>query len=149
MTRKSKILLALAALWGIFIFCNSLQNGETSTQLSDAVVFRLPRWLDWVDVHTLTVIVRKSAHFCEYAVLSLLSSFVFHCSGKFRWSNIGNILFPCLLWAVADEFLQTFVEGRTGLVGDVVIDFAGVLTGCLAALLVVWVQKRGKHTRPV
>lgn len=112
-----------------------MQTGETSTKLSDAVVFRLPDWLAWLDLHTLTVLVRKSAHFCEYALLALLVCLAFYYGGQLLWRNAGNILCPCLLWAVSDEFLQTFIEGRTGLVQDVLIDFGGILTGCLVLLL--------------
>lgn len=146
-TKKSSVCVILAVLWGLFIFANSLQNGETSTKLSDAVVFRLPGWLEWLDLHTLTVLVRKSAHFCEYAVLAALLCLAFYYSGALLMRNMGNLLFPCLLWAVLDEFLQTFVEGRTGLVSDVLIDFCGIVTGCLVLLAWLWVYKRVRRRK--
>lgn len=130
MPKKSKLYAVLAVIWGLFIFGNSLQSGETSTRMSDMVVARLPEELSFLGLKALMILVRKSAHFCEYAVLSVLTGLSFLHAGALRLKNAGNILFPCLLWAVADEFLQTFVEGRTGLVRDVVIDFGGILTGC-------------------
>ena len=144
MTKKSKIFLGAALLWGLFIFLNSMLPGDTSTKMSDAVVYRLPGWLSFLDVHTLTVFVRKSAHFCEYALLGSLWALTFHFSGGFRPRNLGNVLFPCLFWAVADEFLQTFIEDRTGLVQDVVIDLGGILTGVLLTALVIWITQRHK-----
>ncbi len=147
MSKKSGIFVLAALLWGLFIFFNSLQTGEVSTQMSDAVVFRLPDWLRWIDLDTLIMLVRKTAHFMEYALLSLLVSLSFFHSGGLRPRNIGNILFPCLLWAVADEFIQTFVEGRTGLVRDVLIDFGGVLFGLILTALLVWVRRRWKKRK--
>ena len=144
MTKRSKVFLALAVGWGLFIFANSLLPGGASTGLSDAVAERLPGGFLGLDWHGLTVLVRKSAHFLEYALLGGLAAAVFHSSAALRWKNVGNLLFPCLAWAVADEFLQTFVEGRTGLVRDVAIDFGGVLVGCCAVALLVRLWARHK-----
>ena len=57
MSKKSGIFALAALLWGLFIFFNSLQTGEVSTQMSDAVVFRLPDWLRWIDLDTLIMLV--------------------------------------------------------------------------------------------
>ena len=145
MAKKSKLFAVLALCWGLFIFLNSLQNGTTSTQMSDAVVFRLPGFLSFLDVDALTVLVRKTAHFSEYALLGGLASLAFHHSGGLRWGNLGNLLFPCLLWAVLDEFIQTFVEGRTGLVADVLIDFGGIAAGCAVVALILFLIQRRKR----
>lgn len=145
MTKRSRTFAILALFWGLFIFLNSMQNGAASTQMSDAVVFRLPGFLSFLDVEALTVLVRKTAHFSEYALLGALVSLAFHSAGGLRWKNTGNLLFPCLLWAVLDEFIQTFVEGRTGLVADVLIDFAGILAGCAIVAIVVFLIHRRKQ----
>jgi len=142
MPKKSKLFAVLALIWGLVIFGNSLQNGEASAKMSDMVVFRLLKQLSFLKPDVLAVLVRKSAHFCEYAVLSVLTGLSFLHAGALRLKNAGNILFPCLLWAVADEFLQTFIEGRAGLVRDVVIDFSGVLTGCAFLAAVSELRRR-------
>lgn len=143
LSRQTRIFLAAAFLWGVFIFVNSLMPGETSTQMSDSVVESLPSgWLSWLDIHTITLLVRKSAHFLEYALLGLLTAGAFASEGKLVWKNTGNLLFPCLFWAVADEFLQTFVAGRTGLIRDVMLDFGGILTGCLLTAGFLWLRKK-------
>lgn len=140
MTRSSRILCVLCLVWGLCILGNSLLPGGASTQMSDTVVDRFPEGFLGLDLHALTVLVRKSAHFLEYALLGGLAAAAFWRSGQLRPAQAGNLLGPCLLWAVADEFLQTFVEGRTGLVRDVVLDFAGVLAGVLAVCLLrrIW-----------
>lgn len=135
MTKKSKILLALAVVWGLFILANSLLPGGASSDLSDAVADRLPKDFLGLGWRGLTILVRKSAHFLEYALLGGLTAAAFRGSHALLWKNVGNILFPCLAWAVADEFLQTFVPGRTGLVRDVALDFCGILAGCCVVAL--------------
>jgi VanZ family protein len=87
-------------------------------------------------------IVRKTAHFMEYALLAVawVVHFMFH---KVRLR--GRIGFPILLssaFAVSDEFHQTFVAGRSGQVSDVVLDSCGAVTGALAMLLLVAVRKK-------
>ena len=125
MSKKSGIFALAALLWGLFIFFNSLQTGEVSTQMSDAVVFRLPDWLRWIDLDTLIMLVRKTAHFMEYALLSLLVSLAFFHSGGLRLRNIGN----------------------TGLVRDVLIDFGGVLFGLILTALLVWIRQQWKKRK--
>lgn len=144
MTKRSKLLLTLTVAWGLFIFCNSLLPGEQSTGMSDAVVDHLPDLLERIDLQSLTRLVRKTAHFFEYALLGGLTAAVFWQSGWLKLRNAGNLLCPCLLWAVVDEFLQTFVEGRAGLVGDVLIDLGGILVGTLAVVLLARFLRRRK-----
>lgn len=74
-------------------------------------------------------IVRKNAHGFLYMVLAILvSEALFQCNKKGK-DAIIYILFICLFYAVTDEFHQSFVPGRTSLVSDVLIDFAGALIG--------------------
>ena len=147
MTRTSKILCVLCLVWGMCILANSLLPGGASTQMSDTVVNRLPGGVLGLDLHALTILVRKSAHFLEYAVLGGLAAAAFWRSGQLRLPQAGNLLGPCLFWAVADEFLQTFVEGRTGLVRDVVLDFAGVLAGVLVICLLKLLRRADRGNK--
>ena len=58
-------------------------------------------------------------------------------------------LFWGLLTPVADESLQLLVEGRTGQLTDVLIDFSGVLTGMAVCLLILWLRLRVKKSGEV
>ncbi|MBV7271541.1 VanZ family protein [Clostridium sp. PL3] len=72
---------------------------------------------------------RKNAHAFEYLVLAILVSsilFSFNIRGK---GALTYIMFICLLYAVLDEFYQSFIPGRTSLVSDVLIDFLGSILG--------------------
>jgi VanZ family protein len=104
---------------------------------------RLWRWLPmllWMAVifavsHTPTenipafgawdVMIKKGSHFMAYAILALLVYMAFPHKG---WAWL-----IATLYAVSDEYHQTFVPGRSGLVSDVIIDSLGAL----AALLVL------------
>ena len=74
---------------------------------------------------TWDLVLRKIAHFGEYAVLGLLLAWAT------RREAVAAVL--GVLYAAGDEVHQNFVSGRHAAVRDVVIDAAGVLTGVLAA----------------
>ena len=84
--------------------------------------------------------VRKSAHFCEYAVLGMLTWGSF-CSVRAVFGEKGRKieLFAwvwCICYAATDEFHQLFVPGRYGMVRDVILDSLGALTGITVCILV-------------
>jgi len=74
---------------------------------------------------TWDLVLRKIAHFCEYAVLGLL--LVRATRSETAAAAAGA------LYAASDELHQHFVPGRHAAVRDVAIDTAGVLAGLLAA----------------
>ena len=87
-------------------------------------------------------IVRKSAHFCEYTILSIAFAFHLLVIGiRRKWLIILPILLS-LLNASLDEFHQTFVSGRAGMFKDVVLDTFGATIGSLLfALIAILVIK--------
>lgn len=85
---------------------------------------------------TLSVIhflVRKTAHFTEYAVLGILAARAFSTSSnqliRRRWFIWSLLLIT--LYALLDEYHQSFVPARTGSIFDSLIDTAGGLTALL------------------
>jgi VanZ family protein len=80
-------------------------------------------------------VVRKLAHFAEYALLALLAARAFIGSSKLflsrRW--LAAALAVVVSVALLDEFNQSFNPARTGTIKDSVLDAAGGLTA-LAAL---------------
>jgi VanZ family protein len=63
-------------------------------------------------------LLRKLAHMAEYAVLFRLTR---RAKGSARWAAVFS-----LIYAVSDEWHQTFVPGREGCARDVAVDAAGV-----------------------
>ena len=92
-------------------------------------------------------IVRKAAHFSEFAVLGLMT---FWCAYRLRRRILRNLMsvgFVCLSVAVVDEFIQTFSLGRSGEVGDVILDFVGSVFGVLLIIVFISVKRLIKGRR--
>lgn len=87
-------------------------------------------------------LVRKMAHFTEYAILGTLSMLTgWQIRSKALWHEIaGSILF-CMAAASIDETIQLFVDGRAGRVSDVLIDSGGAIVGISTVLLSVRLYK--------
>lgn len=75
------------------------------------------------------IYLRKNAHALEYLILAILISNAFFCNRYKGKGIIIYILFICLIFAVTDEYHQSFIVGRTANVRDVLIDFSGSLFG--------------------
>lgn len=144
MTFRTKLFTAFSSVWAVFIFSNSIKTGSQSAVASDSIVDRLVDFLNVpFDVDLMTVIIRKAGHFTEFLLLGLLISLCFYYAKKrFRYS-IMTILFLCLSAGVFDEFLQSFITGRSSEVRDVLIDFAGCATG----LIVVYLMDKRRFKR--
>ena len=88
---------------------------------------------------TVRLILRKCAHFSEFALLAALW-------WRALAGRIGGrrALYPAvviaIVYAISDEFHQTFVETRVGTVWDVLIDSAGALTAA-------WLIERRRRVR--
>lgn len=126
------ILAALAFIWG-----NSLDSAVQSAVKSGRVRELLQPLLErlvgqgGVTDH----LVRKLAHFTEFAVLGallLLTAAAF----RVRLQSVVNCLFFLLLAALTDETIQIFT-GRGPQVQDVWLDFAGGAAGLLVMLALV------------
>lgn len=151
------IFAALTAAWMCVIFGFSANDAEASTQQSNVVtefVLRIFNWnfdeLSETQQQNLISqydgIVRKIAHFVAYTVLAFLWYFSVY---TFPYTYSGNrykpicVSFPlCVLFAVSDEYHQSFVDGRAGRFSDVLIDSSGALLGTVIALAVLAVVLR-------
>ncbi|MEG0664694.1 MAG: VanZ family protein [Clostridia bacterium] len=125
----------------LFIFSNSLMVGEVSSNNSSGISQCITNFLNSlnfnVTLNDVTIFVRKSAHFCEYALLSIIISLCFN-SFKIKLSYLWQkVLFFGLLTAVFDEFIQSFIAGRSSEVKDVLIDFSGIIFGFLVFLFII------------
>lgn len=143
----------LSLVWMIVIFAFSAQDGVESAQTSDKVVNQVapvvvpdynhlsaPQKIE--KKQELSFIVRKCAHYSEYALLGLLVSFALPFDRMKRRYTSLIAMGVCVLYAVSDEFHQNFSGGRSPAVRDVLIDSCGALTGVLIACLLLWLIYR-------
>ena len=134
----SRILLTVCVIWCVvFIFSNSLQIAEVSSEISGrftALLNRIFSYLPWEIVLT-EGLVRKLAHFAEFTLLGFLSTLcLFSYTKKLIAFSPWPLLFGLFI-AVCDESIQKFVPGRTGQMKDVLIDFSGVCCGTVTAIV--------------
>ena len=129
-------------LWAalIFIFSSGLFSGSnTSTIVRPLVQWVYPGISDaaLVFVHGL---IRKASHFVEYAILALFAARALRTSSRYFLRNhwFAVSLTFVAIYALSDEFHQSFVATRTASIYDCLIDTAGGL----AALLIVRVSTR-------
>jgi len=87
-------------------------------------------------------ILRKLAHFLEFAWLELL---LFLAISRDTEKNAKKIVFwtgfIAFFYAVSDEFHQSFIPNRDGNLRDIFIDFLGI---CLMAYLILRRFSEGK-----
>ena len=117
------IVLNIAFIWG-----NSLLPGEVSGAFSDWVKEILAKLFASDDMSSSGGgLLRKLAHFSEFAMLGFLFSWLFGMLQKnIRWAALCGFLTACV-----DETIQRFVPDRGPSIFDVGIDTCGVVTGML------------------
>ena len=91
-------------------------------------------------------LVRKAAHFTEYAILSLLAARTFLSSPRERVRGLWWLASFAVVAGVAllDEYRQSFLPSRTGTVYDSLLDMAGgaAALACVAAWR-LFLRRRG------
>ena len=127
-----------------FIWGNSLMPGEVSAAFSDWVGEILEALLDMPPQPSQgRGLLRKIAHFTEFAALGMLLTWRMGMQGKPLW--LGQ-LFGSLA-ACVDETIQCFVPGRGPGLRDVCIDSSGVFTGMILIYLgYSWIVHRRTRT---
>ncbi len=154
-----RIILSVACvLWICFIFSNSLQSGSQSSEKSSTVVDVVQSVAQMIapdsyiatasgeDYDKLHKVVRKLAHFTEYAILGgLLCWCYFSYTDDKKWlwtSAVALLVLP-----FTDETLQKFVQGRAGRATDILIDLSGELVGFAFAWLLLFLFLRWRKGR--
>ena len=134
MTRR-RVFWVLTALWLLFVWGHSLLPASVSKEESGHWLALLQTWMPWLT----SFLIRKAAHFVEYAVLGAL---LFGAAGV----RHGLWFPPCLgvLAATRDETVQLFADGRSGQISDVWLDLAGFLTGWIVVGGIAYLCRKRK-----
>ena len=119
-------------LWILFISFAS--TSEFSASNTSKIVRPILLWLfpnlSEAKLTAVHFLVRKAGHFTEYAVLGFLARRAFIASSQAflqrYWFQLGLLL--VVIYALLDEFHQSFVPSRTPSIYDSAIDVAGGLT---------------------
>lgn len=116
------------------------ESSNDSAKIAHSIVDVINRFVDIDDKQKEDVFsvvhftIRKCAHLAEYAVLTTLTFFLARSYGLKNSICTIISLGYCFLFAVSDEIHQLFIEGRSGEVRDVFIDFCGgaIANVCIA-----------------
>jgi len=142
--RKIRLCTALLVVNVLFIWGNSLLPGSVSGAISgfvrDIIALIFPMGSD--DPDSGHGLLRKLAHFMEFACLGALFGWLFGMLGK-----PFPIALPCgFAVACIDETIQLFVPDRGPAFKDVLIDTSGALLGIVLLFLGYTIcKKRAKQ----
>ena len=147
-----KALLWIAALgWAAMLFFFSGQNADESGRLSMWVTQQVLRFFPSIplEFETLHFLVRKTAHFCIFGLEGFLLGLAMMTTLPEKW--LGGLLaaISCAVVAVLNEYHQSFSEGRSCELRDMLIDsmgaLLGVVTGALLLALIGWISRRRRN----
>ncbi|MBO6055308.1 MAG: VanZ family protein [Oscillospiraceae bacterium] len=136
MKQRKYLPLVLFFLILVFIWGQSILPPRVSDSQSRFIAIYLVKWFGR-DADYVNHIIRKCAHFAEFAVLGAAAAWLF---GKRKCGYVfaGLIGFGC---AFLDETIQIF-SSRGPAISDVWLDFSGVLFGLLIGMVLGTLGKR-------
>lgn len=141
---RKKLIWILPLLWTAVIFSASLQNGEDSGALSGSITGMIYNFLTKagfsLTFETLHFLIRKTAHFTEYAVLGILVKSAIQKAPLLK-SNTLSLLSWMILIPLCDEGIQHFVSGRFCALQDSLLDMSGFAFGALLVYLFLKLRK--------
>ena len=157
------IFFTATILWMSVIFIFSSQTGDTSSDFSGGITEKIVKIIynDFTSfspdkqlniLESTNYIIRKGAHFTEYAILgafTALTLFTYICKDISRYKRytiknffIKNIVCSTIissLYAVSDEIHQGFTEDRNPSIYDVCLDSSGSLFAILIISLIFYI----------
>mgnify|MGYP003296414657 CR=1 FL=1 len=129
----------IAFIWGNSLLPGSV-SGAISGWINDLVHMLFPD--SGEEPGTSHGLLRKLAHFTEFAVLGMLLVWQFGMRKVPRWAKYALPLLGGFLVACCDETIQRFVPDRGPSLIDVGIDTLGTSLGIVLITLVNYTRKR-------
>jgi VanZ family protein len=126
-------------VWLVFISyasSDSFNADNTSRIIGPLVLWLFPNTSPET-MATIHFVTRKLAHFTEYAILGFLAARAFWSSK--RWFLISAVLI--VVYALIDEYHQSFVPSRTASLFDSLIDMLGGITA------LIFISRKGAKTQ--
>lgn len=154
--KRTYITIGVCVTWLLVIFIFSAMNATSSSNLTDEVL-KIVEYIRNRNViinnlftyltqnHSIFYVIRKMAHMFVFCVLQIITFNIFRTfNASFLKSSILSMVFV-FGYACLDEFHQLFVDGRSGLFSDVIIDTIGgtigLFTTSLVSLLLCLIKK--------
>lgn len=162
MSTKVKVFRIIAVILLILqmtlIFCFSAQKADESKDLSEGFTYKIasvfyPDFNEMEQEEQIEIVInlhffiRKLAHFSLFAILGFFSllSFVTYKKLNFVLRCIFAFVLA-VLYAVSDEYHQTFVEGRVGCAQDVLVDSAGAFSAIIFTVIIILLSRKLRYS---
>ncbi|WP_066309668.1 VanZ family protein [Bacillus sp. FJAT-29814] len=145
---KRKWWAVAAVIWMAGIYCFTQLpyfTGANTSKVIHKVVEKEHETIntpsaDNKEINIINLIVRKSTHVLVFGILSLL---LFKALEPYRYSFL-LAWFLTILYAITDEYHQSFMPGRVATYKDVLYDSFGAL---VALILIVAIKNRKQNVR--
>ena len=148
---KIIVLLALAIGWMFCIYkLSGMNSSKSNGKSADILNIIIADTLDVTNDYGITnshpddakierasalmnTPMRKVMHASVYLVLAFFIMILLNIitEHKYYWLTILIALVLCVVFAITDEYHQTYVAGRTGQTMDVIIDSIGAIVGLI------------------
>lgn len=121
---------------GLIFWFSSREAGQSAHQ--SEIILKIVRAIFGENAFS-DYIIRKAAHFCEFALLAFLFNFaLLYTTGK-KHIPLGIALTS--LYAASDEFHQLFVLGRSCQANDWLLDTCGGAAGAIFFIVIFLIIK--------
>ena len=137
-----KLRWSLVVLVIAFIFYQSIQDATTSSNISSTFLEIIYAEIPVKSFDLMEAIIRKMAHFTEFAVLMVALLFA---NTKYPLiKNNSNVVYVIAIISIPfiDECLQLFSNGRSCSVYDMLLDASGMILVLLMYYLFEFAKKR-------
>jgi VanZ family protein len=105
-------------------------------------------WFGALSIETADLLIRKTAHLSEYFIFGiLLAHLLKKRSGLSTNSQIILAIPFGIVYAISDEWHQSFVPSRTASAADVMLDTVGFICGIFCFYTCVSIQQTKKSVR--
>jgi len=131
----------------MYYFSTDLFSADNTRNIFERVFLWFSPHASKHAILTFNYVLRKSAHFTEYAILGALLFRAFRAGDPARWRfkwALYSFLFS-VAWALLDELHQSFTQKRGGSIWDSLLDSSGAL----AMLIAISIVSHMRRTRVV
>lgn len=139
----------------VFIIVNSCLPGQQSTNASNFIVEPVKNIINSIKADTInetniqqfsSVIRKLVGHFSLFVLSGVFTTltikFFYYDENEKLWQLCFISCIFGIFLASLTEIIQTFVPGRSGEFGDVLIDFSGYLLAFLIIVLIVYLKNK-------
>ena len=122
----------------MYYFSTDVFSGDNTRSVIEKILLWFSPHASKHTMATFNYVVRKSAHFTEYAILGALLFRAFRAGDSVRW-RFRWVLYSFVFsvsWALLDELHQTFTRTRGGSIWDSLLDSSGALFMLIAISIV-------------